>query len=83
MVHSMGSGDNFEEQDRIGARNFARVARQHGVRRIIYLGGLFGDGELSSHLASRKEVGGYSGLRRSPDLGISRFDHNRLGIPFF
>lgn len=23
MVHSMGSGDNFEEQDRIGARNFA------------------------------------------------------------
>lgn len=57
MVHSMGSGDNFEEQDRIGARNFARVARQHGVRRIIYLGGLFGDGELSSHLASRREVG--------------------------
>ena len=57
MVHSMGSGDNFEEQDRIGAHNFARVARQHGVRRIIYLGGLFGDGELSSHLASRREVG--------------------------
>ncbi len=57
MVHSMGSGDNFEEQDRIGARNFARVARQHRVRRIIYLGGLFGDGELSSHLASRREVG--------------------------
>ena len=57
MIHSMGSGDNFEEQDRIRARNFARVARQHGVRRIIYLGGLFGDGELSSHLASRKEVG--------------------------
>lgn len=58
MVNSMGSGDNFEEQDRIGARNFARVARQHGVRRIIYLGGLVGDGELSSHLASRREVGG-------------------------
>ena len=57
MVHSMGSGNNFEEQDRTGALNFARVARQHGVRRIIYLGGLFGDGELSSHLASRKEVG--------------------------
>lgn len=57
MVHSMGSGDNFEEQDRIGARNFARVARQHGVRRVIYLGGLFGDSELSSHLASRREVG--------------------------
>ncbi len=57
MVHSMGSGGSFEEQDRTGARNFARVARRRGVRRIIYLGGLFGDGELSSHLASRREVG--------------------------
>ena len=57
MVHSMGSGDDFEERDRIGARNFARAASRCGVRRIIYLGGLFGDGELSSHLASRREVG--------------------------
>ena len=57
MVHSMGSGDDFEERDRTGARNFALAARGRGVRRIIYLGGLFGDGELSSHLASRGEVG--------------------------
>ena len=26
LVHSMGSGADFEEQDRIGARNFARAA---------------------------------------------------------
>ena len=40
-----------------GARNFARAARAAGVRRIIYLGGLGGGDELSSHLDSRQEVG--------------------------
>ena len=57
LVHSMGSRAGFEEQDRIGARNFARAARERGVRRVIYLGGLIGDGALSPHLASRLEVG--------------------------
>ena len=42
LVHSMGSRSNFEEQDRIGAQNFARVALQQGVRRVVYLGGLVG-----------------------------------------
>ena len=68
MVHSMGSGDNFEEQDRIGARNFAHAARQQGVRRIIYLGGLLGGEELSPHLASRKEVGDILASEGSPTL---------------
>ena len=57
LVHSMGSRDDFGEQDRAGARNFARAAREQGVRRVIYLGGLAGDGPLSPHLASRLEVG--------------------------
>ncbi|MDE2751256.1 MAG: DUF2867 domain-containing protein [Gemmatimonadota bacterium] len=57
LVHSMGSGADFEEQDRVGARNFARAARRRGVRRVIYLGGLGGDDRLSPHLASRREVG--------------------------
>ncbi len=57
LVHSMGSKADFEEQDRVGARNFARAARARGVRRMIYLGGLIGSGELSPHLASRLEVG--------------------------
>ena len=57
LVHSMGSRSNFEEQDRIGAQNFARVALQQGVRRVVYLGGLVGDSQLSLHLASRREVG--------------------------
>ncbi|MDE2660184.1 MAG: SDR family oxidoreductase [Acidobacteriota bacterium] len=56
FVHSMGASGDFEEQDRAGARNFARTARERGVRRIIYLGGL-GGRELSAHLRSRQEVG--------------------------
>lgn len=58
LVHSMGSRGNFEDQDRSGARNFARAARRNGVRRIIYLGGLGNEHEeLSPHLRSRIEVG--------------------------
>jgi len=58
LVHSMGSRGEFEDEDRLAARNFAAAARESGVQRIIYLGGL---GEvstsLSTHLRSRQEVG--------------------------
>jgi len=57
LVHSMAAGSGFEERDRLGAENFARAARDNGIRRIIYLGGLGGGGKLSGHLASRQEVG--------------------------
>ena len=61
LVHSMGSAQSFEAQDRQAAHNFGRAARQAGVRRLIYLGGLGGPGDsagpLSSHLRSRQEVG--------------------------
>jgi len=58
LVHSMGATGAFEEIDREGAANFAAAAREAGVRRIIYLGGL-GDSDsgLSPHLRSRHEVG--------------------------
>ncbi len=56
LVHSMGSQQDFMEEDRAAARNFAAAARAAGVSRIIYLGGL-GEGELSPHLESRQEVG--------------------------
>jgi uncharacterized protein YbjT (DUF2867 family) len=68
MVHSMGSKANFEEQDRIGAQNFARMAKQCGVRRLIYLGGLGGDTQLSPHLASRQEVGDILASEGPPTL---------------
>jgi uncharacterized protein YbjT (DUF2867 family) len=58
LIHSMGSGGDFEEKDRIGARNFAEAARGQHLRRIVYLGGLGDPGEdLSPHLRSRHEVG--------------------------
>lgn len=58
LVHSMGNGGDFEEKDRIAAENFARVAKQNGVSRIIYLGGLADTTvSLSSHLRSRHQVG--------------------------
>jgi uncharacterized protein YbjT (DUF2867 family) len=57
LVHSMGSSGKFEEEDRQAARNFAASARQAGVRRIIYLGGLGAEEHaLSAHLRSRQEV---------------------------
>jgi len=57
LVHSMGSSGKFEEEDRQAASNFAASARQAGVCRIIYLGGLGAEGQaLSAHLRSRQEV---------------------------
>jgi uncharacterized protein YbjT (DUF2867 family) len=58
LVHSMEPGvpSDYAGRDREAAQNFARAAKQAGVRRIIYLGGLGRTG-LSRHLASRAEVG--------------------------
>ena len=58
LIHSMGSGEDFEDQDRVAARNFAEAAKANGVKRIVYLGGLgVQDESLSKHLRSRHEVG--------------------------
>jgi uncharacterized protein YbjT (DUF2867 family) len=54
LVHSMGRGGSgdFEERDRRAAENFARLASEERISRVIYLGGL-GDDPKSPHLASR------------------------------
>lgn len=58
LVHSMGQNKDFEAADRHGAENFGAVARECGVRRLIYLGGLgSAEEKLSPHLRSRHEVG--------------------------
>lgn len=57
LVHSMGSEEGFEEEDRKAATAFGSAARQAGVRKIIYLGGLGCGRDLSKHLRSRQEVG--------------------------
>ncbi|GAA2094916.1 NAD(P)H-binding protein [Microlunatus panaciterrae] len=57
LVHSLGS-DDFEKKDAAAARAFSAAAKETGVERIIYLGGLGrdDDGALSAHLRSRREV---------------------------
>jgi len=58
LVHAMSSHDDFAEKDLRYAQNFAKAAKEKGVNRIIYLGGLGDtDQDLSPHLASRQQVG--------------------------
>lgn len=64
LVHSMLPSarlvqGRFADLDLICADNVGRAAKQAGVEQIVYLGGLLpedGDGALSEHLASRREV---------------------------
>jgi uncharacterized protein YbjT (DUF2867 family) len=57
LVHGMGRGSegDFADRERQSARNFAHMAQQDGIGRVIYLGGL-GDQPGSQHLRSRHET---------------------------
>jgi len=59
LVHLMSGSADFQKDDRQAAINFGKAARDSGVKRIIYLGGLGDDrdSQLSPHLRSRHEVG--------------------------
>ena len=65
LVHSLGSRGHFEEEEERAARSFVDAARQAGVSRIVYLGGLAHPDELarqveagaSAHMSSRLRVG--------------------------
>jgi uncharacterized protein YbjT (DUF2867 family) len=57
LVHSMRAGTDYAERDRRAAHNFAKAADDHGVDRVVYLGGLGEERDhLSEHLRSRREV---------------------------
>jgi uncharacterized protein YbjT (DUF2867 family) len=64
LIHSMerasGAAIPFEQREQLSAETFAAAAQAAGVGRIVYLGGLVGDGRLDSarsrHLASRESV---------------------------
>jgi uncharacterized protein YbjT (DUF2867 family) len=62
LVHSMeaAADTDFAARDRRAAENFARAAREAGVERVVYLGGIAPSGTegalASPHLASRIEV---------------------------
>lgn len=59
LIHSMEPSDEgpYPERERLAAENFVDAARDAGVQRIVYLGGLLPNGRSpSQHLASRREV---------------------------
>jgi uncharacterized protein YbjT (DUF2867 family) len=78
LIHSMGDGPDFENLDRIAARNFVEAARTAGVERIVYLGGLGHGKNLSPHLRSRHEVGQLLAASGTPvlELRASALLHN-------
>jgi uncharacterized protein YbjT (DUF2867 family) len=57
LIHSMGrgGGGDFVASERAAARSFAQMAREEGIERVVYLGGL-GDRPHSKHLRSRHET---------------------------
>ncbi len=58
LIHSMGRGGNgdFAARERSAAGAFAQMAAKEGVGRVVYLGGLAGEGAGSKHLRSRHET---------------------------
>jgi uncharacterized protein YbjT (DUF2867 family) len=57
LVHSLGLAGEFADDESRAATTFAAAARDREVDRIVYLGGIVHDDDLSPHLASRREVG--------------------------
>jgi len=57
LVHSLGAAGSFAEEERTAARAFVAAARDCGVKRLVYLGGIAHGDDLSPHLESRRAVG--------------------------
>jgi uncharacterized protein YbjT (DUF2867 family) len=70
LVHSMNVAEKFEAEEAVSAANFARAARDAGIRRIIYLGGLAKGDNLSRHMRSRAETGN---ILRSSAIPVLEF----------
>ena len=57
LLHSISTGAKFDDLESAMARTFAEAASRMGVKRIVYLGGIANDENLSKHLESRRSVG--------------------------
>ena len=55
LVHMISDDENYPAIERAAAARFGRLAKEAGVKRVIYLGGL-GDESTSKHLAARRNV---------------------------
>jgi uncharacterized protein YbjT (DUF2867 family) len=57
LIHSLNK-KNYKELDKLSAQNFIETAKECGVKRVIYLGGLgVKNSDTSEHLLSRLETG--------------------------
>lgn len=59
LVHSMGTSEDFEREERESTHTFVAAAEHAGVGRVVHLSGLHPHGDeagLSPHLRSRAEV---------------------------
>ncbi len=70
LLHSMGAGRGFEEREEACARNFSNWVEAGEVGRVIYLGGLVPEGNLSEHLRSRENV---NGILRAGSVPVTTF----------
>ncbi len=57
LVHRLGTGEHYPEEERRAAQLFAQAAAAAGVSRVVYLGGVAPSGRVSKHLASRIATG--------------------------
>lgn len=58
FIHSMSDTASYSSRDVTAAENFGKAAKDAGVKRIIYLGGLGNpETDLSMHLRSRHQTG--------------------------
>lgn len=56
LIHSMSSGNNFQELEKKSAKNFREALSNTNVRHVVYLSGIVNESTLSKHLKSRKVV---------------------------
>ncbi|CAD7813494.1 hypothetical protein CHRY9390_02665 [Chryseobacterium aquaeductus] len=56
LMHSMSGSDDYEESEKICAKNFVSAIEKTSCEHIIYLSGLVNQKELSKHLNSRFNV---------------------------
>jgi uncharacterized protein YbjT (DUF2867 family) len=72
LVHSMAKSKHFAHRDREAAEIFAAAAKDAGVARIVFLGGLgsSSDVQLSKHLQSRHDTGD---ALRSTGIAVTEF----------
>ncbi len=57
LYHGMDSGDGYAEREARAATRFRNAAADAGLSRIVYLGGVEPEGEVSKHLRSRIDTG--------------------------